>query len=52
LLLAPRVINFSLDWDAKNKQLVWVVLYGTSKADSKGFGVIDASTGKFLRAGK
>ena len=45
-------VVYSLDYDAKNKQLVWVVLYGTSKADSKGFGVIDASTGKFLRAGK
>jgi len=45
-------IVYSLDWDAKNRQLVWIVLYGTSRADSKGFGVIDASTGKFLRAGK
>lgn len=45
-------IVYSLDWDAKNKQLVWIVLYGTTRADSKGFGVVDAGTGKFLRAGK
>jgi len=45
-------ILYSVDWDAKNKELVWAVTYGTSRSDSKGIGVIDASTGKFLRAGK
>jgi hypothetical protein len=43
---------YTLDWDSKNKELVWGVVFGTSSADSKGFAVIDASTGKFLRAGK
>ena len=45
-------VLYSLDWDAKNKELVWTVMYGTSRSDSKGVGVINASTGKFLRAGK
>ena len=45
-------IIYTLDWDAKNKELVWVVMYGASRSDSKGVGVINASTGKFLRAGK
>ncbi len=45
-------VIYTLDWDSKNKELVWAVMFGTSNADSKGFAVIDASTGKFLRAGK
>jgi hypothetical protein len=45
-------ILYSLDWDAGKRQLVWVIMYGTSHSDSKGVGVIDATTGKFLRAGK
>ncbi len=45
-------ILYSLDWDPKNRQLLWTVIYGTSQIDSKGMGVIDASTGKFLRAAK
>jgi len=32
--------------------LLWVILFGTSQADSKGFAVFEAGTGKFLRAGK
>jgi hypothetical protein len=45
-------IIYSLDWDGKRKELVWGLMYGTSQSDSKGVGVIDATTGKFLRAGK
>jgi hypothetical protein len=45
-------ILYSLDWDASKKELVWGILYGTSRSDSKGVGIIDATTGKFLRAGK
>lgn len=45
-------IIYSLDWDSKSKQLVWGIMYGSSKSDSKGVGVVDATTGKFLRAGK
>lgn len=49
----PQVpIVYSLDWDAKKKELVWGIRYGTSQSDSKGVGVVDATTGKFLRAGK
>ncbi len=45
-------VTYYLDWVPKSKQLLWVVEYGTSPKDSKGTGVIDASTGKFLRGGK
>jgi len=45
-------VVYSLDWDSSKKQLVWVVMYGTSHSDAKGVGVIDATSGKFLRAGK
>lgn len=45
-------VLYSLDWDPKAKQLLWVVIYGTAANESKGMGVIDASTGKFLRAAK
>ncbi len=45
-------VVYSLDWDPKHRQLLWSVIYGTARNDSKGIGVIDASTGKFLRAAK
>jgi hypothetical protein len=45
-------VMYTLDWDSKGRQLDWVVIFGASRADSKGLGVIDASTGKFLRGGK
>lgn len=44
-------VLYFLDWDAKNKQLLWVVVYGESSKEAKGRGVIDATSGKFLRAG-
>lgn len=43
-------VLYTLDWNPKQKQLLWVVIYGTEPNQSKGIGVIDASTGKFLRA--
>ena len=45
-------ILYSLDWDSKKKELVWGIMYGSGREDSKGVGVVDATTGKFLRAGK
>ncbi|HUB02903.1 MAG TPA: hypothetical protein VL983_09465 [Terriglobales bacterium] len=45
-------VLYTLDWNPKEKALLWVVFYGTSTQDSKGIGVIDASTGKFLRAAR
>jgi hypothetical protein len=51
-------VMYTLDWNAKQKQLLWVVVYGTSPNqakginEAKGIGVIDASTGRFLRAAK
>lgn len=45
-------IIYALDWDTKNNQLAWVVIYGNDRKTLKGIGVIDARTGKFLRASK
>jgi len=45
-------VLYTLDWNPKDKALLWVVYYGSSTSQSKGIGVIDASTGKFLRAAK
>jgi hypothetical protein len=45
-------IIYSLDWDPKRKEVIWLVIYGTSGADRQGIGVIDARTGAFLSAGK
>lgn len=47
-----RPVVYVLGWDPRQKQLVWVVIYGTDLQSAKGSGVIDASTGKFLRASK
>jgi hypothetical protein len=45
-------VLYTLDWNPKDKALLWVVIYGNSAKDSKGIGVIDASTGKFLHAAR
>lgn len=45
-------VLYTLDWNPKDKALLWVVIYGTSAKDSKGIGVIDATTGRFLRAAR
>jgi hypothetical protein len=45
-------VLYALDWDAKNRQLARAVMYGASCGDSKGVGVIDATSGKFLGAAK
>jgi len=45
-------VLYTLDWNPKDKALLWVVIYGSSSKDSKGIGVVDASTGKFLRAAR
>ena len=45
-------ILYLLDWDARRKQLLWVVVYGKSATDRLGIGVVDATTGAFNSAGK
>ena len=45
-------ILYLLDWDARRKQLLWVVVYGKSATDRQGIGVVDATTGAFNSAGK
>lgn len=45
-------ILYLLDWDARRKQLLWVVVYGKTATDRQGVGVVDATTGAFNSAGK
>jgi len=45
-------VLYTLDWNPKDKALLWVIFYGSSTTESKGIGVIDATSGKFLRAAK
>jgi hypothetical protein len=47
-----QAVVYLLDWDAKQKVLVWSVIYGKTQADRKGICVLNAATGAFLRAGK
>ena len=49
---AKQPIIYSLDWDSRRKELVWLVIYGTSGADRQGLGVVSARTGTFLSAAK
>jgi len=45
-------VVYLLDWDGKQKVLLWTVIYGTSQSDRKGVGAVNAATGAFVRAGK
>lgn len=45
-------VVYSLVLSPQQKQLLWYVVYGSSRDDSKGMGIISASTGAFLRAAK
>jgi hypothetical protein len=45
-------VVYLLDWDAKQKALLWTVIYGKTQSDRKGIAVVNAATGAFIRAGK
>lgn len=45
-------VLFVLDWDSRNNQLAWRVVYGDSRASAKLTVAVDASTGGFLRVEK
>lgn len=45
-------VVYLLDWDGKQKALLWTVLYGKTQSDRKGVCVVNAATGAFIRAGK
>jgi hypothetical protein len=49
---AKRHINYVLEWDRKNNAPLWYVVYGDSMKDNKDIGVVNATTGAFLRAKK
>jgi len=45
-------VIYILDWDPKQKVLLWTILYGKSQAERQGVCVVDATKGTFIRAGK
>jgi hypothetical protein len=45
-------VLYILERNAKEKALYWYVVYGNSQAESKGTGVINATTGAYIRGGK
>ncbi len=49
---AQQPIMYVLLKDPKASVPVWYVIYGTSETDRKGIGVINATTGAFVRASK
>ncbi len=49
---AQQPITYVLLKDPKGNVPVWYVIYGTSETDRKGIGVINATTGAFVRASK
>jgi len=49
---AQQPIMYVLLKDRKQNVPVWYVIYGTSEKDRKGIGVINATTGAFVSAGK
>jgi len=49
---ARQPITYVLLKDRKQNVPVWYVIYGTSEKDRKGIGVINATTGAFVSAGK
>ncbi len=49
---AQQPVTYVLLKDRKLNVPVWYVIYGTSEKDRKGIGVINATTGDFVSAGK
>ncbi|MGO9528645.1 MAG: hypothetical protein ACLP0A_13855 [Verrucomicrobiia bacterium] len=49
---AKQPVMYVLLKDRKQNVPVWYVIYGTSETDRKGIGVINATTGAFVSAGK
>jgi hypothetical protein len=49
---AKRHINYVLEWDRRQNAPLWYVVYGESMKDTRDIGVVNATTGAFLRAKK
>lgn len=45
-------VVYLLDWDARQKALLWTVIYGKNQADRKGICTVNATSGAFMHAGK
>ena len=49
---ADTPVMYILEWDRVNNNLVWHVIYGTSRADAKLKVAVNATTGEFIRIEK
>jgi hypothetical protein len=49
---AKQPVIYSLDWNPKRKDILWLVIYGKSGADRQGICALNARTGAFVSAGK
>jgi hypothetical protein len=47
-----QAILYLLDWDARKRELVWTVIYGTSQAEREGLCIINATSGAFITGGR
>jgi hypothetical protein len=45
-------VTYLLDWNRAGNNLIWHVIYGTSRNDAKLVADVDASTGEFIRKEK
>jgi hypothetical protein len=46
---ASLPVVYLLDWNRSGNNLVWHVIYGSSRSDAKLVADVDASTGAFIR---
>jgi hypothetical protein len=49
---ADTPVMFILEWDRVNNNLVWHVIYGTTRSDAKLKVAVNATTGEFIRIEK
>ena len=46
------VVSYACDWNRNTNELVWHVMYGTSRESAKLTVAVNASTGDFIRVEK
>lgn len=49
---SKQPVLYLLDWDARQRELLWTLIYGTNQSDRQGVAVINATNGNFVRAGR
>ncbi len=49
---SKQPVLYLLDWDTRQRELLWTLIYGTNQSDRQGVAVINATNGNFVRAGR